>query len=127
MSILADKRALIRGPALSRLKINKGVDISVARLKCRRFERLFHFTSDSNRRNETVNYNWMSFWEIQALYIQLGQKGNKSRDWEQCAHLQLRNSKFPHVVYWRKELITLCQFEFIGSHLQIHPSLLAPS
>lgn len=64
-----------------RLKINKGLDILVAQLKGRLLGRVFHLTSDSNSRSKAVHYNWMSFWKIQALYIQfMGKQGTKSRD-----------------------------------------------
>lgn len=59
------------GTLLSRLKINKGLDILVARIRCRLLGRWFNFTLDSNSKSEAVHYDWMSFWKIQALYIQL--------------------------------------------------------
>lgn len=60
----------LKGTMPFRLKINKGLDILVAQLKCRLLGRAFHLTSDSNSRSKAVHYNWVSFWKIQALYIQ---------------------------------------------------------
>ena len=51
----------LEGMLLSGLKINKGLDLSVAQLKCRLLGRLFHLTSGSNSRSEAVHYNCMSF------------------------------------------------------------------
>ena len=54
---------------LSRLKINESLEIPVVQARCRLLGRWFHFISESNSRSETVHYDWMSFWKIQALYI----------------------------------------------------------
>lgn len=99
---------LLECTLLSRLKINKSLEIPVVQARCRLLRRRFHFISESNSKSETVHYVWMGFWKIQALDIQFTDKwGTNSRNLGPMSLLLVEKFKVGYMWFYGEKLITL--------------------